>query len=146
MKRPEFLILLLSLGVTLVVSSLAGAAGSTIIGTFWGWFWISLLVQVVIFVGWNSYLIQRDRTLQMQLAIDEMEAVSKFAVSLSCAYCGQKHEVPIQLNRKNNFKCEGCKQTNGVFMQFTTTTITTPIESVKIPIPDSSAAEFKVTR
>jgi transposase-like protein len=81
----------------------------------------------------------------MQLSIEEMEAISKFAVNLSCAYCGQKHQVPIQLNRKNAFKCEGCKQTNGVFMQFTATTLTTPIESVKIPLPESESAEFKVS-
>lgn len=146
MKKPELLILLTSLGVTLTISALFGAAGRALAGSFFGWFWISLLCQFVIFVTWNSYLIQKDRNTQMRLSIDEMEALSKFNVRLSCAYCSQQHDVPIRLNSKNSFKCESCNQSNGVFMQFTATTMTTPIESVKIPLPESETIDFKVSR
>ena len=144
MKKTELFILLASFGFTAVISSLFGAAGRVIGGTFWGWFFVTMLVQVILFLVWNSLLIQRDRAQQTQLDIQELEALSKFMVNMACAYCGRAHTIPIRLNTKNTFKCEGCNQVNGVFMQFSATTLTTPIESVKIPLPDSENVEIKV--
>jgi hypothetical protein len=146
MNKFEVKVLGLSLGITSVVSTLFGFAGSTIIGTFWGWFWISLLVQVIGFLVVNSYLVQQDVTLFQQTELDALEKLSKFMIRLLCAYCQQPNTTPIQLNQRNTFKCESCNQVNGVSMQFMATTLTTPIESVKIPVDNSTVAEFKVGR
>jgi hypothetical protein len=145
MNKLVALTLSVSIGITCLVSTLFGLAGSTIIGTFWGWFWISLLGQFIIFGIANSYLIQRDNIVLQQQELDALEKLSKFTVKLTCAYCQQANITPIQLNQKNTFKCEGCNQVNGVSMQFMATTLTTPVESVKIPVENSNSIEFKVS-
>jgi hypothetical protein len=144
MKKFELLVIGISIGVTLLISSVFGFAGSSIYGKFWGWFWVSLLAQLIIFLIWNSLLIQKDYANQQKAEIDAMEQYSKFTVKLNCAYCQNPNNTPIQLNQKNTFKCEACNQVNGVFMQFMATTMTTPIESVKIPLPDAESAEIRV--
>ena len=145
MNKLNLLVLGLSIAITTVVSSLFGLAGSTIIGTFWSWFWISLLVQFIGFVAYNSYLIQKDNIVMQQTELEALDKLSKFTIKLTCAYCQQANILPIQLNQRNTFKCEGCNQVNGVSMQFMATTLTTPIESVKLPVENSSLVEFKVS-
>lgn len=144
MNKFNLIILAASAGLTSVVSTLFGFAGSTIVGTFWGWFWVSFLVQFVGFVAYNSYLIQKDNLALQKAEIDALEQFSKFSVKLTCAYCEQPAIVPIQLNQRNTFKCEACNQVNGVSMQFMATTLTTPINSVKIPVERNETVEFKV--
>ena len=144
MKKFELIVLAISLGITCFVSALFGFAGSTIIGTFWAWFCISLLVQFIGFVSYNSFLIQRDNALVQQVEIEGMDKLSKFTIQLICAYCQQSNVTPIQLNQRNTFKCESCNQVNGISMQFMATTLTTPIQSVKMPVENSGSIEFKV--
>ena len=134
----------ISLGITSVISSLFGLAGSTIIGTFWSWFWISFLVQFIGFIIVNSFLIQKDNVVLRQTEMAVLDKLSKFTITLTCAYCKQPNMVPIQLNQRNTFKCEGCNQVNGVSMQFLSTTLTSPIDSVTIPV-ENSEVEFLVT-
>lgn len=135
----------ISLGLTAVLSALFGFAGSAIVGTFWGWFWLSFLLLVIGFAVVNSFLIQRDITLSQKLEVETLEKLSKFTIKLTCAYCQQPNVTPIQLNIKNTFKCESCNQVNGISMQFMSTTLTTPLDSVALPVENSSFAEFKVS-
>lgn len=145
MKKIELVILGLSLASTLVVASLFGFIGPMIVGTFWGWFWVALLLQVIGFVAFNSFLIQRDNAISELAQIKAFETFSKFTIQLSCAYCQRQNIVPIQLNQRNTFMCEGCNQTNAVTMQFSATTLTTPVESVKIPVEGKESVEFRVS-
>lgn len=145
MNKTAFAVLTGSIALTSLVSTLFGFAGSTIIGTFWGWFWVSLLFQFIGFVAYNSFLIQRDDIAMQRAEIETLDKISKFTIKLNCAYCQQLSVTPIQLNQRNTFKCESCNQVNGISMQFMATTLTTPIESVKIPIENESAVEFKIT-
>ena len=144
MNKFTLTVLGISVAITCLVSTLFGFAGSTIIGTFWGWFWVSLLVQFIGFVTVNSFLIQRDNAMVQQVEIEAMDKLSKFTIQLACAYCQQSNITPIQLNQRNTFKCESCNQVNGISMQFMATTLTTPIESVKMPVENSGSVEFKV--
>ena len=144
MNKFTLTVLGISIAITTLVSTLFGFAGSTIIGTFWGWFWVSLLVQFIGFVTVNSFLIQRDNALVQQVEIEGMDKLSKFTIQLVCAYCQQSNVTPIQLNQRNTFKCESCNQVNGISMQFMATTLTTPIQSVKMPVENSESVEFKV--
>ena len=145
MNKTIALVIGISVGLTCLISTLFGFAGSAIIGTFWGWFWVTFLIQFVGFIVFNSYLIQRDSLSQQQIEVEALDKLSKFTIKLTCAYCQQYNTTPIQLNQKNTFKCESCNQVNGISMQFMATTLTSPIESVKIPIENSGSIEFKVT-
>ena len=144
MNKFTLTVLGISIAITCLVSTLFGFAGSTIIGTFWGWFWVSLLVQFIGFVTVNSFLIQRDNAMVQQVEVEAMDKLSKFTIQLTCAYCQQSNVTPIQLNQRNTFKCESCNQVNGISMQFMATTLTTPIQSVKMPVENSGSIEFKV--
>lgn len=145
MNKTTILVLLASIGITALVSTLFGFAGQHIIGTFWGWFWVSALFQFIGFVAYNSYLIQKDDIELRKTEIQALEQLSKFTVQLNCAYCQQVAVTPIQLNQRNTFKCDGCNQVNGISMQFIATTLTTPIQSVKLPkIEEQESFEFKV--
>tara|TARA_R110000868_G_scaffold40267_3_gene139157 strand:- start:1619 stop:2059 length:441 start_codon:yes stop_codon:yes gene_type:complete len=146
MKKFEYLVLGISISSTFLISTIFGFAGGAIIGTFWAWFWISFLIQVIAFAVWNSFLIQKSDAIAQLAEIQLLEQLSRFVIQLSCAYCKQPNNVPIQLNAKNTFKCESCNQVSGVFMQFTATTLTTPVESVKLPLGGSESVEFKVGR
>lgn len=145
MNKFILTVLGISLGATCLVSTLFGFAGSSIIGTFWGWFWVSLLIQFIGFVAYNSFLIQRDAALNQQAEIETLDKLAKFTIKVTCAYCQQANVTPIQLNQRNTFKCESCNQVNGISMQFMATTLTSPIESVKLPIENSNSVEFKVS-
>lgn len=145
MKKIEFLIVGISLAITSIISALFGFAGTTLIGTFWGWFWISFLVQVLLFVAVNSFLLQKQSTTLRMTELEELELLSKFTITLSCGYCKQNNLVPIQLNQRNTFKCESCNQTNSVTMQFAAVPLTTPLESVQIPTQTAGSIEFKVS-
>ena len=145
MNKTLALIAGISIGLTCLISTIFGFAGASIIGTFWGWFWVSLLVQVIGFACYNSYLIKQDQVRNQMLELETLDKISKFTVKLSCAYCQQFNTIPILLNQKNTFKCESCNQVNGVSMQFMATTLTSPIESVNIPLPSSESIEFKVS-
>jgi len=145
MNKTFILITLISVGLTCLISTLFGFAGSTIIGTFWGWFWITILIQFIGFLIINSYLIQKDNLQRQQAELETLDKLAKFSIKLTCAYCQQYNVTPIQLNQKNTFKCESCNQVNGISMQFMATTLTSPIESVKIPVEKSESIEFKVT-
>ena len=49
--------------------------------------------------------------------------------NLNCAYCNTLNRVGISFINENIFDCSHCQQPNKVFIQFTTTRITTPITS-----------------
>lgn len=144
MNKIKLKILGYSVLLTTSTASLFGLAGQSIIGTFWSWFWVSLLAMFILFAIVNSYFIQKDDNILRQTELQTLEAISKFSITLNCAYCNQQNTLPIQLNKRNTFKCGSCNQANGVSMQFMATTITTPIESVKIPVTGDSTATFSV--
>ena len=58
MKKPEIVIIGLSLLGTSVISALLALAASTLIGSFWSWFIITFVLQIIGFSIWNSLLIQ----------------------------------------------------------------------------------------
>lgn len=140
-KTTLIKILSLSVGITIGLSILFGLAGSTIIGTFWGWFWLSFLGQVVVFALANSYFLQKDSIVVQQIENEALDKLSKFTIRLSCAYCGTSNTLPIILGQKNTFVCESCNQTNSVSINFMATTITTPIESLAFSKLESKPTE-----
>ena len=135
-KKPEFLIISLSLAITALISLGIGIAGFLITGQFWGFFVLSFILQFVIFAVVNTVLIRRDQTEGTRLLNQQLEAVSKHTLRLSCAYCKVPNIVPVTLNQENRFKCEACNQINGVKMQFFATQITTPLKKITFPLDE----------
>lgn len=145
MKNLTYLILGLSVLATVVVSAFFGLGGSLIVGSFWGWFWITLLLQLIGFVCLNSFLIKRDNASMELIQAQALDALSKFSIQITCSYCRQQNVVPIQLNQRNTFKCDSCNQINVITMQFNTAPLTTPIDSVSLPVEKNESIEFRVS-
>lgn len=143
MNKIEALTVTFSIVITTVFSCLISFAGASLYGSFWSWFAISFLLQVIGFVIWNSYLIQKDNALAFQAEFDSLKMNPVIVTKMSCAYCSQANETQIQLNKKNTFKCVSCNQVNGIVIQLTSTTLTTPVESVKLPVNQTETAEIK---
>lgn len=146
MTKLEVKILGYSILLTCGISTLFGFAGSSIVGTFWSWFWISLLIMFLGFVSYNSFLIQRDNISLQEAEVEALKHISKISIKIACAYCQMPNVSIIQLNQKNTFKCESCNQVNGVSTQFMATAITTPIESINIPAGETERIQFSATK
>lgn len=145
MKYNETLIAAaISIGLTITFSTLFGFAGSAVIGTFWGWFWISLLVLVVGFAVVNSYLIRRDSEIRHLIDTELATQTTNTSVRLACAYCQTPNVTSVLLNQRNTFKCESCNQVNNVNIQFLATALTSPIEGTKLYTESETLAEFKL--
>lgn len=136
-KRPEFLVVGVSLLITTLISLGVGIGGSLITGQFWGFFLLAFVLQFVIFAIVNTFLIRKDQTEGTRLINQQLEAVSKHVLKLSCAYCKTINVVPVVLNQENRFKCESCNQVNGVKMQFFATQITTPLKKITFPLEET---------
>lgn len=135
-KTPEVLVITLSIVFTGVVSALIGAGGTLLSLNFWGTFFVAFGIQVVIFFIVNTVLQKKDEEINTKLINEQLNALSKYIIRLTCSYCGKPGNVPVVLNRENRFKCEFCQQTNGVKMQFFSTQITTPLEKITVPVEE----------
>lgn len=132
-KRPEIIVILISIIFTLIVSSIIGFGGLLLFNNFPGAFFIALGGQFILFFIVNTFLQKKDDIEATKLATEQLNALSKYIIKLTCSYCGKSNSVPIILNQENRFKCESCMQTNGVKMQFHSTQITIPLEKVVLP-------------
>jgi hypothetical protein len=130
---PEIVVILLSLCFTLIVSGIIGMGGNILFNNFWGTFFIAFGCQFVLFFVLNTILQKKDEETEAKITTDQLNALSKYVIKLTCAYCSNSNSVPIVLNNENKYKCESCQQVNGVKMQFFSTQITVPLEKVVLP-------------
>lgn len=144
LNNPAVLIVGLSLAFTALVSGVVGLGGYLLIGSFWGFFALAFGVQFVIFAVINTYLQRKDTLEGAKVLNEQLEALSKFTIQLTCAYCKQANAVPITLNQENRFQCGSCNQVNAVKMQFFAAQVTTPLQKVVLPVGDESI-EFKTS-
>jgi hypothetical protein len=127
LNKFDLIVIGLSIIATTGVATVCGIIGPSIAGNFLSWFSLSILIQVVCFFAINTFIAQRERISQEMIQLEALDKLANFTLQLSCAYCQQPNTTIVQLNQKNTFKCESCNQTNGVYMQFTATTLTTPV-------------------
>ena len=143
--NPVALITFLSLTFTTVVSSVVGTGGYLLFGSFWGSFIIAFGIQFIVFAIINGFLQRKDLIEGTKIINEQLEAVSRFTIRLTCSYCKTSNMVPIILNQENRFKCESCNQVNAVKMQFFSTQITTPLNKILLPVGENETIEFKTT-
>ena len=144
--KPETLIVLLSLGITTLISTVFALGFYLYTGKFLAPFCIITALQFFFFVIANTILKKRDVDRMTRYEIDALEKLSKFSVNLQCSYCKLSNTVPITLNKENRFTCNSCKQVNGIKMQFFTTQITTPIETNPIERIIETATKTSVSQ
>lgn len=145
-KNQAVQIALISLTITLFVCSLVGISGYFLFNRFWASFILGFVAQFIIFVIYNTYLVRKDRLEYAKIVNDQLSAINKYNIQISCAYCRQNNTVPVILNQENRFECEYCKQISGIRMQFFSTQLTVPIEKVILPgSNENESVVFNVT-
>ena len=144
-NNPVLLIVVLSLLFTGIISGVVGLGGYLIGGSFWGWFILAFGIQFITFAIINTVLQRKDTIESVKIVNEQLEALSKFIVQLTCAYCKQINAIPITLNQENRFQCGSCNQMNAVKMQFFAAQITTPLNRVVLPAGENESIEFKTT-
>lgn len=142
---PALLIILLSLTITIAISAIVGVGGYLLLTNFWGTFIITFGLQFIVFAIVNGYLQRKDLIEGTKIINEQLEALSRFTIKLTCSYCKKLGLVPIRLDQENRFKCEFCNQVNGVKMQFISTQITTPLNKVVLPVGENESIEFKTS-
>jgi hypothetical protein len=145
LNSPAFTIIGLSLLFTAVVSGVVGLGGYLLGGHFWGWFSLAFGLQFIAFAVVNTILQRKDTIEGAKIVNEQLEALSKFTIQLTCAYCKQSNAVPITLNQENRFQCGSCNQINAVKMQFFAAQITTPLNKVLMPVGENETVEFKTS-
>jgi hypothetical protein len=145
LNSPVLVIVGLSLLFTGVVSGVVGLGGYLLGSNFWGWFILAFGIQFIAFAIINTVLQRKDTIEGAKVLNEQLEALSKFTIQLTCAYCKQPNAVPIILNQENRFKCESCNQINAVKMQFFAAQITTPLNKVVMPAGENESIEFKTS-
>ena len=75
-RKTEIVIICLSILLTFFFSAIFGFAGSSIYGKFWGWFWVTFLIQVIRFAVWNFHVSQAAFCTDQQAEIDALEPFS----------------------------------------------------------------------
>lgn len=144
-NNPVTLIIGLSLVFTSLVSCVVGLGGYLLGGNFWGWFILTFGIQFVAFAVINTILQRKDTIEGAKIVNEQLEALSKFTIQLSCAYCKQTNAVPITLNQENRFQCGSCNQINAVKMQFFAAQVTTPLNKIVMPVGENESVEFKTS-
>ena len=145
LNKPVIVIVALSLLFTAAVSGVVGLGGYLLGGSFLGWFILAFGAQFITFAVFNSILQRKDSIEGAKLVNEQLEALSKFTIQLTCAYCKQPNAVPITLNQENRFQCGSCNQINAVKMQFFAAQITTPLNKVVMPVGENESIEFKTS-
>lgn len=144
-SSPVLVIIVLSLTFTITVSAIVGVGGYLLFSNFWGTFIVAFALQFVVFAIINSFLQRKDLIEGTKIINQQLEALSRFTIRLSCSYCKKPNMVPIRLDQENKFKCDSCNQVNGVKMQFFSTQITTPLNKVLLPVGENESIEFKTS-
>jgi hypothetical protein len=145
LNTPAVIVVILSLFFTALVSSVVGVGGYLIAGNFIGWFTLAFGIQFIIFAVINTFLQRKDTIEGAKIINEQLEALSKFTIQLSCAYCKQSNVTPITLDQENRFQCDSCNQINAVKMQFLAAQITTPLNKIIMPVGENESIEFKTT-
>jgi hypothetical protein len=117
--------LLLSLGITSLVSLLAGLI---FISNFWLVFFFVFILQILFFYFFNSIYENKLILKARELKLQELREVNKNTVVLPCP-CFEKNKQSVELNFDKDliYKCSKCEKNIKAFTDIKTILTTEPI-------------------
>jgi hypothetical protein len=136
---------LISLGIVLLVSTVISACIAIIfhlLGYFHSFdgllirsavFWLLFTAITVLQIAASNIIDGLKKKKEDELLFFAEQAYKeiserKIPYELTCAYCGSVNRIGISFAEENIFQCNTCQQTNKIYIQFTTTRITsTPL-------------------
>ena len=88
-------------------------------------------IQILGGIYWNTQKEKKeDRSIQEIMEYIKSNADKiKVPIALTCAYCQKENFAPISLLEDNAFLCNDCKESNKVYIQYSTVRITKPLAS-----------------
>lgn len=133
-----------SLLITAVISLLISTSVWYLLGyNFYKWLIGVTILQFVAFAIMNNFKEHHQKIAFERETTKRIREFTKQGVNVSCTYCGKNNFVPIRLDQDNDFTCEGCGKTNGVYVSITAAQKTQMIESSKLNVSTLMAEKFK---
>jgi len=116
--------ILLSIGITVLISAALGFALAPLLGGWLNAFVFSFILQVIGNYFYNDFKI-RKQTLEDEALLNErLEILSRNQVNFECPCGDNTFEEIIYPGEENVFKCEKCNQNIRVDITFTPVVIT----------------------
>lgn len=98
----------------MAVSGIFALIGFFTGGNLFQWFFVSLVMQFIVFFLFNITLKTIVQLRINKLEVDRLNAIDENRVILKCAVCGEPNEVVIKVGKVNEFRCEKCKSLNRI--------------------------------
>jgi phage FluMu protein Com len=90
-------------------------------------FTISFISQFVISYFYGMYMDYKSAKDIRELAIKELEILSRITFTIKCAACKESNEVVVNPNIDNRFECAHCKAKNSVYISAESALVTVPV-------------------
>lgn len=127
------IVILLSLGITSIISAFLGIAFYLLHLGFWPGFILAFAIQTV---GYALYSKIKDKNTLVEFQKIELTKKNNQIIQLTCSHCKKPSIVPITLNEENRFICPHCNESNLVIIQYTVAQVSTPkMAKIDIEIP-----------
>ena len=104
----------------------------TFTGRFWGPMLFSIGLVYVIGLIINKHYQHKVNTINERLQLSALQQ----SLEISCSYCRTSQIVPIKINKRNTFECNGCKKENLVVFQFTSAQLTEPMVVSEVSVAE----------
>jgi len=90
--------------------------------------------QLIFFYFFNTIIQSNISIKQTRLENERIAEFSKQGTTVPCAYCNTNNFIPIRFDVDNNFPCTSCEKVNSVYINITTTQVTTPMEATPLAV------------
>lgn len=109
-----------------------GLFGLIVFDRFWATFCLAFGINFILgyLINMLFSTVNAKRIIEFEKMAMEHERTQ--SISVSCAYCNGRNQVPLTLN-VNGFDCKSCGKTNRLFLQFRTAQITEFDENAGVP-------------
>lgn len=122
--------ILKSLMIVCIVSSAIASVCNMVYGISpYGVFIIATIIQFASSWFMSTYFAYKDRLANTQRQTALISQIESEATEAPCAYCGTVNLIPISPDGDNDFKCIGCGETNGVYVNVTVAQKSVPLDS-----------------
>lgn len=136
--------ILQSLAITMVISlSISTCVWYLLNYNFYKWLVGVTVLQFVTFAVMNNLKEYYQKIVFERETTARIKEFTKQGVTVSCTYCGSNNFVPIRMDQDNDFTCDNCGKTNGVYVNITAAQKTQMIENSKLNVSTLIAEKFK---
>jgi hypothetical protein len=120
----KILIACFSVGVSLLLSILITLGLSIFINVSF-WYMVSAIVGIIFITNYFLEYHRETNIIKQELKKLNEKPFKEYTIESTCQSCGHKQNVIIDLTNLE-YKCDYCKRTNAIYVNFMTAAVTEP--------------------